>query len=292
MESIIKFENTLRIAAHNAFDLWLYGVSREGRRAWQREVTRARRTFSAFSVARGGGRHPYWFTKQDASTKLEHNEAFTSEWEEIVHYGAPARTSGVLNMCPASTPGCRKSCLHTSGQLGMPNQNRATIIRTQFMHAEPYLSRVIVLAELEANAKRIERKGRKMVVRQNGTTDEALERVWPPSFFRIYFHQDYTKRVDRLTDDRVAERGYYLVASATERTNVAAMDGNVVVPVHVRRGAPLPDTFDGKPVVDGDVHDLRFLDPQGGYAVLVRAKGKAISDTTGFTRQVPALVGA
>jgi hypothetical protein len=34
--------------------------------------------------------------------------------------------------------------------------------------------------------------------------------------------------------------------------------------------------------VDGDVTDMRFLDPQGGYVVALYAKGKAKKDTSGF----------
>ena len=47
----------------------------------------------------------------------------------------------------------------------------------------------------------------------------------------------------------------------------------------------VPNTFMGYRVVDGDKHDLRFLDKQAdGSAVIVglKAKGKAKKDTLGF----------
>ena len=34
--------------------------------------------------------------------------------------------------------------------------------------------------------------------------------------------------------------------------------------------------------IDGDLHDLRFLDPKGGRIVALRAKGEAKKDQSGF----------
>ena len=34
--------------------------------------------------------------------------------------------------------------------------------------------------------------------------------------------------------------------------------------------------------IDGDMHDLRFLDKKGGYVVALSAKGDAKKDKTGF----------
>ena len=36
--------------------------------------------------------------------------------------------------------------------------------------------------------------------------------------------------------------------------------------------------------LDGDLTDMRFLDPQGGYVVALYAKGKAKRDTSGFVQ--------
>jgi hypothetical protein len=43
----------------------------------------------------------------------------------------------------------------------------------------------------------------------------------------------------------------------------------------------LPETYLGRPVIDGDEHDLRFLDPSG-VVVGLRAKGKARKQRGGF----------
>jgi hypothetical protein len=44
----------------------------------------------------------------------------------------------------------------------------------------------------------------------------------------------------------------------------------------------VPQSHWGKPVIDGDTHDARFLD-QPGTIVGLKAKGKAKHDQTGFT---------
>ena len=48
---------------------------------------------------------------------------------------------------------------------------------------------------------------------------------------------------------------------------------------------PLPATWSGLPVHDGDASDLRFLDPKG-CIVGLRSKGKANADKSGFVQPV------
>jgi hypothetical protein len=43
----------------------------------------------------------------------------------------------------------------------------------------------------------------------------------------------------------------------------------------------LPDTYQGKKVINGDENDLRFLDPKGVIVGLVE-KGRAKKDASGF----------
>jgi hypothetical protein len=59
---------------------------------------------------------------------------------------------------------------------------------------------------------------------------------------------------------------------------VLAAGGNVAV---VFRSPPLPATWNGYPVVDGDQTDLRFLDGTN-VVVGLKAKGTAKNDSTGF----------
>jgi hypothetical protein len=44
-----------------------------------------------------------------------------------------------------------------------------------------------------------------------------------------------------------------------------------------------PSAWQGFPTVDGDKHDLRHLDPRGGFVVALSPKGRiAKKDKTGF----------
>ena len=56
---------------------------------------------------------------------------------------------------------------------------------------------------------------------------------------------------------------------------------NVAVVFAVRKGFELPETWNGYRVIDGDLHDLRFLDPKG-VVVGLRAKGRAKKQTSAF----------
>ena len=58
---------------------------------------------------------------------------------------------------------------------------------------------------------------------------------------------------------------------------------NVAVVFDTRKGQPLPTTWHGVPVIDGDQHDLRFLDNPNSVVGL-RAKGPAKKDAFGFVQ--------
>jgi hypothetical protein len=47
-------------------------------------------------------------------------------------------------------------------------------------------------------------------------------------------------------------------------------------------GKSLPSQWHGHPVISGDEHDLRFLDPRGGHVIGLKAKGEAKADKSGF----------
>jgi hypothetical protein len=64
----------------------------------------------------------------------------------------------------------------------------------------------------------------------------------------------------------------------------------VAVVFDVKRGKPLPAAFMGASVIDGDMHDLRFLDGYQGAVIGLRAKGPAKKDCSGFVVRSPLLV--
>jgi hypothetical protein len=200
-------------------------------------------------------------------------------------------TPGIF--CPLATDGCRGCCLgHTSGRMGLQDQTTARDKRAALYLEEPdyFLARLkSELYLLQADAMRLKCRP---AVRLNGSSDIAWEQRHPEifdEFPQIQFY-DYTKiptRVHRFLgigkrSQRSWPRNYHLTFSADERTTKQAKrilkHGGTVTVVF---WPELPATWCGFPVVDGDTHDARFLDPQGSVIGL-RAKGTAKDDDSGF----------
>ncbi len=253
------------------------------RQEWRAAVRHSRSVFRALSVGRGGGRNPYLFTQEDASSKLIHSaeSSVTDGWVQMVQYLPSARKSGRQH-CRWSSPGCRAVCLDDTGRLATPAAKIAMQVRADLMYYHPFEYAVCFLDELERRDRAARRRGLWLASRPNGTSDIPWEQIIPEGVFHLFHLFDYTKGKGK----RIDLGSYYTVASATERTDLDSVEGNVVVPVDLPRGAVLPATFAGRVVIDGDAHDRRDLDLQGGYAVLVRVKGFR-RDRHGFIRSVP-----
>jgi len=267
-------------------------------------VIYGKQTLIDLSEQVGGGMNPYLFTKQANSAKLSHNADVTDQYEQIICYmlphtsarrywlefvGKPAPWKW-LNVCPYSTPGCRGACLVDSGHLAHSPAKRAMLARTALYSKNQEMFWSLVEHEIRLHNRRVRRKGKTLVVRLDGTSQINIEEQapWILDMHPDVIFQDYLKGPYKTGWTR-ANR--YVVSSGTERdTEVTIRNrGNVVFPVNVPKGAPLPKTFMGRTVIDGDKHDLRFLDHYnnilGPGAVLVRMKGNN-KDVHGFIREV------
>jgi hypothetical protein len=56
---------------------------------------------------------------------------------------------------------------------------------------------------------------------------------------------------------------------------------NVAVVFNTKKGEEFPKEWNGYPVYDGDLSDVRFYDPDN-HVIGLRAKGEAKKDKTGF----------
>lgn len=206
-------------------------------------------------------------------------------------YLAPAKISG-YEVCPMRSPGCTAACLYTAGRGSFSNVQEARIAKTKRFFED----RPAFLADLSWSVAALIRKAKREnmvpVVRLNGTSDIPWENVFPQLFetFPDVQFYDYTKRPGRTTP-----ANYHLTFSRSEtndetvKTECAA-GRNVAAVFATAKGAPLPATFHGVPVVDGDLSDLRFLDA-AGVVVGLRAKGDAKGASTGFVLPVLATAG-
>lgn len=204
---------------------------------------------------------------------------------------APARSSG-YQTCPHATDGCRSSCLYTSGVGGLfPSVPRWRVAKTlaYFRHRGWFLARLD--RELGRFARRARRDGLKPVARLNVFSDLPWEKL-APDLFRHRLHlMDYTKSFERMSRflDGGLPPNYHLTFSRSEANEdrckeVLARGGTVAVVFGMtprQWQEDRPKSLWGFPVVDGERHDLRFLDPPGTVVGLV-AKGKGRKDTSGF----------
>ena len=101
---------------------------------------------------------------------------------------------------------------------------------------------------------------------------------------------DYTKNPIRMKVYLAGKlpKNYHLTFSLSENNKTEALDilskgGSVAVVFDTKKGQPLPDTWNGYKVIDGDLSDLRFLD-EAGVVVGLRAKGKARKAKLGFVQ--------
>jgi hypothetical protein len=159
--------------------------------------------------------------------------------------------------------------------------------RIQFMN--------LLVADIELAIKQSKRMNLVPVFRLNGTSDLAFEKyevVRNGQLFRNMFtafpevqFYDYTKILGRKIVDIA---NYHLTFSAADGNDVdvakAIQQGyNVATVFGIKKTLPMPETYLGMPVFNGDESDLRFLDPKG-VVVGLYAKGKAKKDTTGFVK--------
>lgn len=211
----------------------------------------------------------------------------------ILHL-APANVAGLGTVCPKATPGCMATCLNTAGRGGIFPRGAATNAIQKARKRRTVLYKLDRAAFENALARDIarhvataKRHGLTPCVRINGTSDlPGLALAMARRFPDVQFY-DYTK-LPRAWER--AGRNYHVTFSRSE-SNAADVKAalahgvNIAVVFSTRKGQALPATWNGRPVIDGDATDLRFLDP-AGVVVGLRAKGAARRDASGFVVKV------
>lgn len=195
-----------------------------------------------------------------------------------------------INLCPMASKGCTAACLGpNSGKGVLDNTRRSRDIKTAFLLEHAYLAGVLVGREIHAE----QRKHGDVNLRLNTVSDIRWELIAADGMkflmgegVRLY---DYTAW---RPESRGSLDGYHLTYSAKEpeHTPDDYLEGllsrglNVAMPFAVSKGKPLPSSWHGFPVIDGDLSDDRTLDP-AGVVVGLRQKGR-VKDSTGFIRSV------
>lgn len=233
----------------------------------------------------------------------------------IMHLAPAGLVGGDRSVCPHASPGCASMCLNTAGrgasrgdleraQLEDHKIHRARLARTDsfFENRQAFLrqlSHELTLLERRAWAHKALPCPRPCA-RLNGTSDLPWETFcftqgddkpllnsiigWHPT---IQFY-DYTKNYQRALafGEKRWPANYHLTYSRDENSDYEDFDKpgallRLGVNVAVVFRDSLPSVWRGWPVINGDKHDYRFLDPKGVIVGLV-AKGRARHDSSGF----------
>lgn len=224
----------------------------------------------------------------DAKTKKGEKQGYLTG----ILYMAPAQVAGGRNMCPFSTAGCRAVCLYTAGRGGFNSVQEARIRKTLEFQTNPDEFCKLIIEDIVSLVKKAEKQDMIPAVRLNGTTDIEWEKYGIMDKFPDLQFYDYTKWPcgRRMS----IPKNYHLTYSFSESPkaelnaigwkirgfNTAAVFAGGL-PTHFKVGeTPLE-------VIDGDLSDLRFLDPKG-VIVGLKTKGKArgvVDAGTGFVQK-------
>ncbi len=217
-----------------------------------------------------------------------------------IMYLAPNVVATRKTLCPHASPSCIAACLYTAGRGAFHSVQRARIRKSKWFEANQASFMQALVLDVSRFQKHAHKRDLIPCVRLNGTSDILFERIALPlcsngdgspikighfsnimaMFPGLQFY-DYTKCPIRLR--RGLPVNYDLTFSQSEENEYAVKqalnDGFRVATVFKSK----PETWLGQTVIDGDVSDLRFLDPSP-CIVGLSAKGKARGDVSGFVK--------
>lgn len=207
-----------------------------------------------------------------------------------IMYLAPHTLAGGPNLCRWSTKGCRDACLFTAGRAKFcPNVIPGRMRKTQLFLED----REAFMDQLDRDLGWLERKAKaeNMIpaARLNGSSDILWEETGIMEAHRRIKFYDYTKAP---LEKRNPPRNYKLVYSISESRNSwkrakeyldRGENAILVLGSRILVEQALAEGYRGYPCVNGDLSDVRFRDPKG-HLVVLKAKGAALSDSTGFVR--------
>ena len=201
---------------------------------------------------------------------------------------------GSFNHCPFASPGCIAVCVGAeTGQGRLPSSKIARIGRTLAMHYD--FDRFFKLLRLEIEGELIVCRSleaitgdpHRLAFRTNVASDNVILADdlcnsfpnWAPIVF-----YDYTV-IKKALGSSYVHRGYSRKEDNHDQCLDVLASGYGVAVVF---GGPIPSTWQGYPVIDGDVNDLWFTraPESGGFVVGLKVKGtnsqKQFARDTGF----------
>ena len=223
--------------------------------------------------------------------KIDKSNKVSSKYWSVIMHLRPVNTK----ICPyQDIAKCKEACLNTAGLGGVYSSIQDARQRKTdlFLNDRDEFMRQLI-QDIEKFIRACERKDKKPAIRLNGTSDIQWEKIDIDGqnifemFPSVQFY-DYTKIPTRKVDNIP---NYHLTWSYSEANEKYAkmfdkVPNNKAV---VFRDKELPSMFKGLKVINGDDHDMRFLD-EPNSVVGLKAKGKARKDYTGFVIDAVQLV--
>tara|TARA_B100001093_G_scaffold461597_1_gene476179 strand:+ start:1007 stop:1714 length:708 start_codon:yes stop_codon:yes gene_type:complete len=214
------------------------------------------------------------------------NKVSEKYWSCIMHL-RPINTK----ICPyQDIAKCKEACLNTAGLGGVyPSIQKARQKKTELFLNDRDQFMQVLIKDIHTFLRACKRKDKLPAIRLNGTSDIQWEKIDIEGqnifemFPNVQFY-DYTKIPTRKVDNIP---NYHLTWSYSEANEKYAkmfdkVPNNKAV---VFKNKILPTMFKGLKVIDGDTHDMRFLDKPNSVVGL-KAKGKARQDKSGFVINV------
>ena len=212
----------------------------------------------------------------------------------LAPYTKAATVDRDINLCPnACNANCVDLCLDESGRGRFDSVTDARIKKTHYFYDEPEKAMANLVHSIEGLIRKANKMGLIPNVRLNGTSDmspvnggtlwervpavrngKLFENIFK-AFPDLAFH-DYTKLPRQLDITNYHLTASYSPVESYEATNRQAekLGMNQAVVFFDK----LPETFNGKQVIDGDESDLRFLDPANSIVGLVVKKTPNFND--------------
>ena len=215
------------------------------------------------------------------------NKVSEKYWSCIMHL-RPVSTK----ICPyQDIAKCKEACLNTAGLSGVyPSIQKARQKKTDLFlnNRDEFMQQLV--KDINTFIRACKRKDKRPAIRLNGTSDIQWEYIEIDGYENIFAmfpdvqFYDYTKIPTRKIDHIP---NYHLTWSYSEANDKYAkmfdkVPNNKAV---VFKNKILPSMFKGLKVIDGDTHDMRFLD-EPNSVVGLKAKGKARQDKSGFVINV------
>lgn len=186
----------------------------------------------------------------------------------------PEKTSGYGNVCPFAGD-CVKTCIAFSGMNRFPTAIESKRMRTKLFFENFELFKVMLVAELITYREKAKKEKKKLAIRLNMYSDIFWEVKFPELFTmfpEVQFY-DYTKAPLKARPVKSIPKNYNLTYSFNEKTTTKDYDLKIRNMSIVFKDKKLPKKYFGIKVIDGDKHDLRFLDKKNVIVGLTAKNG-------------------